>query len=250
MKKPDWKIWIEDKKECELWLANYIKRKVLRESKDESRLYLKKADHDMNLANWIFEKHEDDIPEIFGEETFYDWVIDMYYYAVYHAASALMNKEGYISKNHSATLCFLIYHHYHLQKALDREDVELIASSLDKKDIETIGDSKALREKACYDVHELFEKKLAEHIREKAVDFINKIKILLGEGKKEKIKKKRKIKEKNKIRARTSHENRKNLTRNVMERNSGDKAFSKKMKHRENEKNINNNKNIMLEGGE
>ena len=103
----------------------------------------------------------------------------MYYYAIYHAALALMSKEGFVSKNHSATLCFLIYHHYHLQKALDEEDIRFIASYLDKEDIETIGDSKELRERACYDVHELFERKLAEYIREKAVDFVNKIKALL-----------------------------------------------------------------------
>ncbi|MBI2632454.1 hypothetical protein HYW75_05600, partial [Candidatus Pacearchaeota archaeon] len=65
------------------------------------------------------------------------------------------------------------------QKALDKEDVELIASSLDREDIETLGVSKELREKACYDVHELFEKKLAEQIREETVNFANKIKLLL-----------------------------------------------------------------------
>jgi len=82
--------------------------------------------------------------------------------------------------NHSATLCFLIHHHYHLQKALDKEDVELIASSLNKEDVENIGFSKELREKASYDVHELFEQKLSEHAREGAVNFINKIKSLLA----------------------------------------------------------------------
>ncbi len=76
-------------------------------------------------------------------------------------------------------MAFLIYHHYHSQKALEKEDVELIASSLGREDIETIGTSKELREKACYDVHEQFEKKLAEQIKEEAVDFANKIKILL-----------------------------------------------------------------------
>ena len=38
---------------------------------------------------------------------------------------------------------------------------------------------KELREKACYDIHEHFEKKLAEQVREQAVDFANKIKLLL-----------------------------------------------------------------------
>ena len=66
-----------------------------------------------------------------------------------------------------------------MQKALKKEDVELIASSLAREDIETLGVSKELREKACYNVHETFEKRLAEQIREEAVDFANKIKSLL-----------------------------------------------------------------------
>ncbi len=180
MKKPDWKFWLKDKKECKLWLDNYIKKGILRKSSDESLLHLRKTDHNLNFANWTFEKHKKKV-EIFEEETFYDWVINIYYYAIYHAALAMMGKEGYKSKSHTATLCFLIYHHYHLQKALNKEDVELIATSLSKEDIETIGFSKELREKACYDVHELFEQKLANQIREKAVNFVNKIKLLLSE---------------------------------------------------------------------
>ena len=108
-------------------------------------------------------------------------MINIYYYAIYHAALALMSKEGYTSKSHAATLSFLIYHHYHLQKALDKEEVELIASSLAREDIEAMGFSKELREKACYDIHQQFEKGLAEQIREQAVEFANKIKILLKE---------------------------------------------------------------------
>jgi len=179
MKKPDWKLWLKDKKECTFWLDNYIQKKILKRSSNESKLHLRRTDHNLTFANWIIEKHKDEIPEVFGEDKFYDWVISIYYYAIYHAALALMSKEGFTSKNHSATLAFLIYHHYHSEKALEKEDVELIASSLNREDIETLGVSKELREKACYDVHESFEKKLAEQIREQAVDFANKIKILL-----------------------------------------------------------------------
>ena len=179
MKRPNWKLWLKNKKECKFWLDNYIKKKILKKSYEESKLHLRRTDHNLTFANWIIEKHKDEIPEVFGGDTFYDWVIGIYYYAIYHAALALMSKEGFTSKNHSATLCFLIYYHYHSQKALDKEDVELIASSLDREDIETLGISKELREKACYDVHELFEKKLAEQIKEEAVDFANKIKSLL-----------------------------------------------------------------------
>ena len=179
MKKPDLKLWLKDKKECKFWLDTYVKKKILKKVSDESKLHLKRTDHNLTFANWIIEKHKDEIPEIFGDDNFYDWVISIYYYAIYHAALALMSKEGFTSKNHSATLAFLIYHHYHSQRALEKEDVELIASSLGREDIETLGVSKELREKACYDVHEMFEKKLAEQIREQAVDFANKIKLLV-----------------------------------------------------------------------
>lgn len=192
MKKPDWKLWIKDKKECEYWLSNYIRRKVLRRTGDESELYLKKANHNLNFANWIFGKHDGEIKELFGDETFYDWIINIYYYAIYHSASALISREGYSSKSHSASLCFLIYYKYHLQNKISQEDVELIASSLNKEDIETLGDSKELRERASYNVHELFEKKLAEQIREKAVDFVNKIKFLLEEEERKRQEKGRK----------------------------------------------------------
>ena len=179
MRKPDWKLWLRDKEECKSWVDNYTRKRILKRTLDESRLHLRRTDHNLTFANWIIEKHRDEIPEFFGGDNFYDWVISIYYYAIYHAALALMNKEGFTSKNHSATLAFMIFHHYHSQRALEKEDVELIASSLNREDIETIGISKELREKACYDVHESFEKKLAEQIREQAVDFANKIKLLL-----------------------------------------------------------------------
>ena len=178
MKKPDWRIWIKNKEDCKSWLNNYIKKRILKKSREESKLYLKKTNHNLNFANWILEKHKNKT-EIFKEEEYYDWIINIYYYAVYHAALALLSKEGYNSKNHSATLCFLIYHHYHSQKALDEEDVELVASSLNKEDIETIGTSKELREKACYDIHKSFEKELTNQIKEQAINLINKIKSLL-----------------------------------------------------------------------
>lgn len=179
MRKPDWKLWLKDKKECKFWLDGYARKKILRKSYNESKLHLKRTDHNLTFANWILEKHNGEIPEVFGEDHFYDWVISIYYYAIYHAALALMSKGGFTSKNHSATLAFLIYYHYHSKKALEKEDVELIAKYLDREDIQTLGISKELREKACYDIHEQFERRLAEQIREQAVDFANKIKLLL-----------------------------------------------------------------------
>jgi len=181
MKKPDWKAWLNDEKDCKLWLSRYIKNKMLRKKKDESALHLRKTDHNLNFANWIFEKHKDEIPKFFGKDTFYDWVVTIYYYAVYHASMALVSKEEYDSKSHSATLCFLISHYYHSKKSLGNEEIELIAGYLSKEDIEILGISKDLRERASYDVHELFERKLAEDARTKAINFINKSKAILAQ---------------------------------------------------------------------
>jgi uncharacterized protein (UPF0332 family) len=179
MKKPNWKEWMKDKRACKKWLETYIKKDILKKSKDDSMLHLDRSDHNLKFANWIYEKHEEEIPGFFGDERFYDWVITIYYYAIYHSALALVSKEGYKSKNHSATICFLIYHHYHIQQSINHEDVELIVESLTKEEIESVSLSKELREKACYNVHETFEKTLADDAKEKAVNFINKIKIML-----------------------------------------------------------------------
>lgn len=179
MKAPDWKVWMNDKKECKKWLEIYKERSLIRVSEDDSKLYMRKAEHNINFANWIKEQHKTGIKEFFGEETFYDWVINIFYYAVYHSALALISKEGFESKNHSATLCFLIYSHFHLSKNITQKEIHLISSSLEKEDIESFGYSKEIRERASYNVHESFEEKLARQMQEEAVRFFNKIRNMI-----------------------------------------------------------------------
>lgn len=179
MKKPDWKIWIKNKKQCKTWLDSYIKRGVLKKADDDSNRYISKTNHNLNFANWIFDKHSNELLKDFPNERFYDWLITIYYYAMYHSALALISKKGFASKNHSATLCFLIYHYFHLQNSLNEEDLSILASSLSEEDIEIIGFSKELRERATYDVHESFEKELADKTRKEAITFINKIKSII-----------------------------------------------------------------------
>lgn len=179
MKRPDWIIWIKDKNECKKWLDGYIGRRVLVKTEDESSLSLRKTNHNLNFANWIMEKHKDEIPKLFQNEIFYDWVINIYYYAIYHVASVLMSKEGYKSKSHFATLCYLIYNPRHLKKSVDEKDIKFVAESLDKEDIETIGYSKDLRERASYNIHESFELQLAKNLQEQTINFVNKIRGIL-----------------------------------------------------------------------
>ncbi|RLJ05496.1 MAG: hypothetical protein DRP18_02960 [Candidatus Aenigmatarchaeota archaeon] len=179
MKLLDWRKWTKDKKLCREWLNGYIKKGTLRKIKLSKELYLKKAIHNLDFANWVKEKHNDELPELFGEERFYDWVINAYYYAIYHAALALISAKGYSSKSHNATLCAVIWFYYHQQRKLDEEDIELIKETIDREDIEIITETKDLRERASYDVSVSFEFRLVEKAKNNAVYFINKVKKIL-----------------------------------------------------------------------
>lgn len=182
MRKPEWRVWLEDKRECEKWYRTYLKKGVLRMRKLKAGLYLRKALHNLDFGNWIYEKHKDEIRELFGNERFFDWVVVIYYYAVYHASLALIASKGVFSKSHTATLCALILHFYHKGK-IEKEYVEILAEStprlLEKEDIETIVETKELRERASYGVSYDFEESLAKKAKENALKFIEKARTIL-----------------------------------------------------------------------
>ena len=175
MKIPDWRKWIEDKELCKRWFENYVKRKALKKDRIGIDLYLKKSVHNMDFAGWLVSKHRNEIPELFGRDNFYDWVVIAYYYAIYHSAMALVAERGYSSKSHAATLCAVIWFYYHQKRRLEKEDIEKVGETIEKEDVETVARTKNLRERASYGVSERFESKLAEMAREKAVSFTGKV---------------------------------------------------------------------------
>ena len=143
---------------------------------------MRKTTHNLDFGNWIYEKHKKEIKSVFGKERFFDWVLVIYYYAVYHAALALITSEGFQSKSHMATLNLLILKFYH-EKKLDRKDVEVIAEkipkALEKEDIEIITESKKLRERASYGVSYDFERSLVKNSKKDVINFIQKVKNIL-----------------------------------------------------------------------
>lgn len=170
---------MKNKKLCRIWLENYFRKGILRKSSLSKQLYLEKAKHNLDFANWVKEKHKGEIRDLFGEERFYDWVINAYYYAIYHSALSLISVKGYSSKSHNATLCAVIWFYYHKQKALDENDIGLIKESVDREDIEIITRTKSLRERASYDASANFELKLVNKAQDNAVSFFNKVKDIL-----------------------------------------------------------------------
>lgn len=82
------------------YYKNYVKRKLLVESKDFENLkiaHIKKAEHNMAFVNTIADKEE-----------FKDWVIISLYYTLYHCFLSLVENKSFTSKNHNATLVFIL----------------------------------------------------------------------------------------------------------------------------------------------
>lgn len=107
---------------------------------------------------------------------FFDWAVIGLYYSVYHASLALLSKNGFASKNHNATLCFIIRNFSQISK----EEIELINSlAISKEDIAFYSGLKDERSKASYSTSLFFNKKAVEELREKSIKLINKIKLVI-----------------------------------------------------------------------
>ena len=182
MKKPDWTAWVEDKKECLKWNRLYLKKGMLRRGSLKPRNYLKKSLHNLDFANWIYDKHKYEIKDFFEGESFFDWVIVIYYYAVYHGALALLASKNLSSKSHMATLNALILNFYH-ENEIEKKDVEVVADSisksLEKEDIKIFAGSKDLRERVSYGAGYNFEESLVKSSKKDVISFIEKVRSIL-----------------------------------------------------------------------
>jgi len=103
-----------------------------------------------------------------------EWVVITGYYAMYTAATSLLAKIGYRSKNHTATLRVL-EEFFVKKKILDEDTLILLKSAMfHKEEIEKLSDARHKREIAQYSITKQTTKKIAEEIKKDAYDFINK----------------------------------------------------------------------------
>jgi uncharacterized protein (UPF0332 family) len=111
-----------------------------------------------------------------GDEEYNDWLIVTLYYAIYHAALALVANKGYISKSHDATILFLIKEY-----DISKNDAELLNDlSLNKTDAEFYTDIKEKRKQASYATNTLFRTDKIEEYRKKSIEFLNKAEDMLN----------------------------------------------------------------------
>ena len=172
-----WQIWLINKRELEKDFEEYSKHKVIRKIAPNPRLvkvHIHKAFHNLDFANFTL-TNQDKINKRLEDETYFDWVIIISYYAMYHSAMALLYELGYKSSTHLATICVLCKEC--LGKTLEKDDIEKLSKILElsEEEIKEIGKAKERREKASYSGSISFEKNLAEMTIDDARKFVNKI---------------------------------------------------------------------------
>lgn len=158
--------------------SNLVNNRIKRYGKEG---IIRKQSSDENEIRGHIEKSEHNLKFIQDNLKigYFDWCITGCYYAVYHAALALIIAKGYISKNHDATLCILIKEYYK-QGGIDKRDIELINKFfLDYQDLLFYVQSKNKREEATYSSYYKFDKKTVEELRLKSILFVNKAKEIL-----------------------------------------------------------------------
>ncbi|MEK6951108.1 MAG: HEPN domain-containing protein [Nanoarchaeota archaeon] len=172
-----WQVWLENSKTLNRDFKKYIRQHIVRKiefSSPLSKIHLDKAYHNLDFANFTVQNQQT-INKRLEDETYFDWVIVIAYYAMYHAAMALLYKMGYKAGTHLATICVLCKEC--LGKTLDKKDIENISAILElsEEEIKEIGRAKERREKASYSGSVSFEKQLAEMTLDDARKFINKV---------------------------------------------------------------------------
>lgn len=138
--------------------------RIIEKNIEESKDYLKKAEHNLLFAERVRELKDFD-----------DWIFPICFYSMYHACLAALSFFGYESRNQECT--FLV-----MEKLI--EEGKLNLSIQDIESIRKMGksvenDMKTLREEFQYGTKVKAEKDLVDNTIRTANDFVKKVKGLL-----------------------------------------------------------------------
>jgi uncharacterized protein (UPF0332 family) len=187
---PNWEVWLKSPLVCQQSLRYFerhaqIRRLNAQQAEADVLGHMKKAFHNLSLANQIFDNNQKNQLQVsYSGENYYDWVITVSYYSMYQAclsALAAVRKSG---ENHSATVCALIYHYVHKRKQFN----EQFLLSLDKiqaladQDVQKLVERRFQREKASYDTGYTTQVGLAQTALSEARDFVLKVREILEDA--------------------------------------------------------------------
>ena len=160
--------WLSDRDQLEFSFQNYLKRRIIRRMPRSQNLidaHIEKADHNLEFSYFLL-----------NQDRFLDWTIVGLYYAVYHASLALLAESGFSSKDHTATLCFLIRNY----SEFSEEDINLYYDlAITQEEIQFYTRFKSERHKASYSTGIVYDEEHVGNLREKAIMFVNKAKTIL-----------------------------------------------------------------------
>jgi uncharacterized protein (UPF0332 family) len=110
------------------------------------------------------------------EDRFIDWAVVGLYYALYHASLALLANKGYSSKDHNATICFIIRSY----SEFSAEDIKIYSDlALTREEINFYTTLKSNRQNANYSTSTQFTKSGVEEFHVKSIKFIQKVEKIL-----------------------------------------------------------------------
>lgn len=160
--------WLSDRDQLEVSFQNYLRRRIIRRVPRSQNLidaHIEKADHNLEFSYFLL-----------NQDRFLDWTIVGLYYAVYHASLALLAESGFSSKDHTATLCFLIRNY----SEFSEEDITLYYDlAITQEEIQFYTRLKSERQKASYSTGIVYDEEHVRNLREKAIMFVNRAKTIL-----------------------------------------------------------------------
>jgi uncharacterized protein (UPF0332 family) len=187
---PNWEVWLKNPGVCQQSLRYFerqaqIRRLDAKQAEADVLGHMKKAFHNLSLANPIFDSNQKNQLQVsYSGENYHDWVITVSYYSMYQAclsALAAVRKSG---ENHSATVCALVYHYVHKRKQL----YEQYLLSLDRiqaladQDVQKLVERRFQREKASYDTGYTTQVGLAQTALTEAREFVLKVREILEDA--------------------------------------------------------------------
>lgn len=148
---------------------------------------LKKTKPTVKLCNEFLEKSRNDLiaADLMMQNRQFEWFIIVNYYAMYHAASALLALIGFESRNHTCTRIALEEIFVKHNKKVTQELEWLNASfSLQEDLLKALSQAKKLREEVQYEIVDILPQ-LAKNEHEIATQFIQEINKLINKIKKQ-----------------------------------------------------------------
>ncbi len=160
------KYYLKNQDKLEEKYLFFINKKLLLKIEPSTILIearIKKAEHNLKMLNQL-------------DNEFNDWKIISLYYSLYHSSLALLAKEGYSSKNHTATLIFLLKKYTQIT---DKEINLIDELQLKEEDAKFYTSLKQERHNANYSTNLFYDDKKILKLKKKTIQFLNKVKEII-----------------------------------------------------------------------